>query len=106
MPIYPSFIETAGIKFVEITAEKYDDMLNILPPILWAGGAFMVSEPNDHRKCRAKPDEWMYPTYHGYWQLDGKHYAADTDLTVAEFKAITGHDMRIAIATAARKKEG
>ena len=32
----------------EITEERYDEMLTVLPPEAWQRGAFLVGEPTDH----------------------------------------------------------
>lgn len=37
------------------TAESYENMLNVLPPIDWAGGYFLVGEPTDHDITTGQP---------------------------------------------------
>jgi hypothetical protein len=34
-------------KWIEITAERYDEMLNVLPPMRWTNGGFFLSELYD-----------------------------------------------------------
>lgn len=34
--------------FKQVSAARYDDMLNILPPALWLGRGFLVGEPMRH----------------------------------------------------------
>ena len=91
-------MEASGVRFNTTTDEWYYYSLEVLPPAWWSGGAFLVGEPNNHRQCRVSGD--VEATYSGYWELDGKHYAADEDLTIAEFKAVSEPEMRIAIAAA------
>jgi len=33
------------------TEERYDEMLCVLPPEYWKGGAFLVGEATNHRRC-------------------------------------------------------
>jgi len=36
------------ITWTPTTAERYHEMLNVLPPAAWQGWAFLVGEPTDH----------------------------------------------------------
>jgi hypothetical protein len=45
----------------ECSAERYDEMLGVLPPALWLANRFLVGEPADHRRC--KINNKILPTY-------------------------------------------
>lgn len=47
------------------THAKYHEMLNILPPAAWIGGAFLVGEPYDHDVMTGQP------RFQGYWERVG-----------------------------------
>jgi len=67
------------------TREQYHEMLEILPPAVWIGGAFMVGEPMDHCFATGRP------RFSAYWQRSGGEYVtASRPLTVAEFKKEIG----------------
>lgn len=74
------------ITWIPTTAEQYNDMLNILPPIAWNGWAFMVGEPEDH--CAVTE----HPRFRGYRMRGSKepyptiYEVASRPMTVAEFK--------------------
>ena len=36
----------------EITAERYNEALEILPPALWLANRFLLDEPASHRRCK------------------------------------------------------
>lgn len=56
------------IKGEPVSAQKYEDMLGVLPPERMTGNAFLVGEPTDHHgeKSRAR--------YAFYYQLDKGYY--------------------------------
>jgi len=49
----------------ECSAERYDEMLGILPPALWLANRFLVGEPADHRRC--KITKKVLPTYAAFF---------------------------------------
>lgn len=63
------------------TAEQYDEMLNVLPPAMWVGGAFLVGEPMDHDVMDGQP------RFSAYWQRASGYYVASRPLTRAELRA-------------------
>lgn len=72
----------------EVTAKRYQDMLEVLPPARWIGGAFLVGEAMSH-------DDNGQARYAYYFRRGDKHFHGP-DLTIAEFEAkhdepITGH---------------
>ncbi len=64
----------------EVTEDKYDEMLCVLPPEIMVGNAFLVGEPVDH-------DHYGNPRYQLYFRNEGKHYAGGL-LTKDDFEAL------------------
>ena len=60
------------------TREMYDEMLNVLPPISWRGGAFCVGEPWDHCVATGRA------RYQAYWQRGDSFCVSSRPITVAE----------------------
>jgi hypothetical protein len=68
----------------EITAERYNEALEILPPALWLANRFLVGEPADHRRCAITKK--VLPTYSAFFFAYGRYYESDP-MTVPEFRA-------------------
>ena len=68
------------VTWTEITAERHNDMLEVLPPIYGPQG-FLVSEACDHHALTGRP------RYDAFISRGGKHYASSRPLTVAEFRS-------------------
>lgn len=68
----------------EITAERYNEALEILPPALWLANRFLMDEPADHRRCAITKK--VLPTYSAFFFAYGKYYESDP-MTVPEFRA-------------------
>jgi|GEM_PF-3287787 len=51
----------------EVSEERYNEMLEVLPPQAMVANAFLVGEPTDHEGGRAR--------YELYFIRDGKHYS-------------------------------
>jgi hypothetical protein len=68
----------------ECTAERYDEMLGVLPPALWLSKGFLVGEPFDHRPC--KVTNIVRASYAAFFQKNGKFYEGD-NMTMPEFRA-------------------
>jgi hypothetical protein len=69
------------ITWQPITAEQYQDWLEVLPPLCWRDGGFLVSEPHDHSMSTGKP------RYQGCRIIAGQHVASSRPVTVAEFQS-------------------
>lgn len=76
--------------FKEITEERYDEMLGILPPALWIPRGFLVGEPTRHRICDVTGA--VTASYAAFISLNGKFYESESDMTFAEFRA---YDLRV-----------
>ncbi|MEK7994733.1 MAG: hypothetical protein AAB403_13095 [Planctomycetota bacterium] len=72
-------------KFTECSAERYDEMLGVLPPALYTSYGFLVGEPFDHRKC--KVTEVIRATYAAFVFHDGKYYEGP-NMTAPEFRKL------------------
>jgi len=68
----------------ECTAERYDEMLGVLPPAIWLSKGFLVGEPFEHRTC--KVTNIVRASYAAFFQKNGKFYEGD-NMTMPEFKA-------------------
>jgi hypothetical protein len=74
----------------ECSAERYDQMLSVLPPALWLANRFLVGEPADHRRC--KITKKVLPTYSAFFFAYGRYYESDP-MTVPEFRAFKDEDL-------------
>jgi hypothetical protein len=74
----------------EITAERYNEALEILPPALWLANRFLMGEPADHRRCTIMKK--VLPTYSAFFFAYGKYYEGDP-MTVPEFRAFKVDDL-------------
>jgi hypothetical protein len=68
----------------ECSEERYDEMLEILPPALWLAKGFLVGEPFDHRTCSVT--KVVRASYAAFFQHKDKFFEAG-NMTVPEFKA-------------------
>lgn len=66
----------------KVDAKRYQDMLEVLPPARWIGGAFLVGEAMSH-------DEDGQARYAYYFRRGDQHFHG-ADLTVSEFEAKHG----------------
>ena len=74
----------------ECSAERYDEMLGVLPPALWLGKGFLVGEPSTHRRCTITKK--ILPTYSAFFFAYRRYYEGD-DMTIPEFKAFDIKDL-------------
>ena len=42
-------------RWVPVTEDRFHEMLNVLPPAAWHGGAFLVGEASDHHAASGRP---------------------------------------------------
>lgn len=84
------------VTWIEVTEERYDEMLGVLPPALMIGDGFLVGEPSDHRMCEVTGNNYtptwaafvhIGPAVAGTWRgPQTKFYESDRALTKAEFR--------------------
>lgn len=75
-----------GLKWNEVDEDRYDLMLNILPPVSHRSWGFLVGEPWNHRKCRISGV--VRASYVAFIQRHGRFYECDQALTVPEFAEV------------------
>ncbi len=63
------------------TADRYREMLEILPPAFWRGGLFLVGEPMDHDYGTGQP------RFSAFWQRGDRYFTASRPITCAEASA-------------------
>lgn len=68
------------------TAERYDEMLGVLPPALWLAHGFLVGEPWDH-------DAQGRPRFAAFVCVDGQHFESSRPMTAAEFRTFKRTDL-------------
>ena len=73
-------LQDTPIQWAEVTEEKYNEWLDVLPPALWLAGGFLVGEPWDHHPLTG------YPRFAAYREQGGKFYTANRPMTRTEFK--------------------
>ena len=67
--------------------QRYDDMLNVLPPVEWfhgPRGGFLVGEPWDHDAGNGQP------RFAAFRKRGGGFEESDRPMTRAEFRALAG----------------
>jgi len=70
----------ASLSIEEVTEERYDEMLCVLPPERMRGGAFLMGEPFDHNGNGE-------PRFYYFFAKDGRYYYGGL-LTAREFDAM------------------
>lgn len=73
--------QRSPITWTTTTQKQYRDMLEVLPPAMWTGGAFLVGEPMDHDIATGRP------RFEAYWHRNGTYLHASRPLTCAELRA-------------------
>lgn len=73
-------------EFTEVSRERFDEMLDVLPPAVMDANGFMVGEPFDHRLCEITGK--FGPTFAAFIEHKGKCYEATRPLTIGEYKAV------------------
>ncbi len=71
--------------FTEVSRERCDEMLGVLPPALWIDKGFLVGEPYDHRRCKATGR--FTASFAAFIRYRGKYYESEEAMTAAEFRA-------------------
>jgi hypothetical protein len=86
----------AGFALKPVTAERYADMLNIMPPLAWVDAGFLMGEPYDHRTCGI--GGYLRASYSVFVDRRGDrpHYEGTHALTAPEWRALAGNPAAIA----------
>lgn len=69
-----------------VSAERYEDLLNILPPIDFDGNSFLVGEAADHRVCTRSGK--LNASYTGLVCIGTDYYESLDPLTRREFREL------------------
>jgi hypothetical protein len=82
-------------KWKEITAERYDEMLNVLPPMQWTNGGFFLSELYDGN-IGYFFQEWRGRFYESMQSVKNKRENIINELLVyieeGKFEPLTGNE--------------
>lgn len=70
-----------ALKFTEVSAERYDEMLGVLPPIAWLDKGFLVGEAWRHN------DEGQ-PMFAPFVTQAGRFYEGSEPITVADWRKL------------------
>jgi len=81
MPVY----------FKPCTEDRYNEMLNMMPPAVFTSSGFMVGEAWTHRECEI--NNTVLPAFAAFVRLHGQHYESTGPMTIPEFRAITRADI-------------
>lgn len=78
-------------KWKNVSEDRYYEMLEVLPPAVMTGNGFMVGEPWTHRTCTVTNK--MQPTFQAFVEIRGKHYEAQSPMTIPEFRKLKMADV-------------
>lgn len=65
----------------EVSSERFDEMLGVLPPAVHTGFGFLVGEPWDH-------NAEGYPRFAPFLSVSGRYYEGSEPITAHEFRAL------------------
>jgi hypothetical protein len=74
-----------------VDEERFDYMLEVLPPEVMTGLGFLVGEPNDHVWCKVTGR--LAPNYQPFAKVGEKFYEAVECMTVPEFRKVTAGEI-------------
>jgi hypothetical protein len=75
------------MSWIEVSRERWDEMLCVLPPALWNSTGFLVGEACDHRVC--KVTHQVRARYDALIEYKGKCWENTEPMTVPEFNAFS-----------------
>lgn len=75
----------------EVSEERYDEMLGVLPPAIMTGFGFLVGEPSTHRTCDVTGD--VRAAWQPFARVGSKYYGATQCMTIPEFKQLKMSDI-------------
>lgn len=74
-----------ALKFIEVSEERYDEMLGVLPPVAWIDKGFLVGEPWRH-------NEAGNPMFAPLMHVGGRYYEGTEPITVADWRKLNPYD--------------
>lgn len=72
-------LQDSPVEWIETTEEKYEEMLNVLPPLCWRSTGFLVGEPFDHHALTGRA------RYQAYIRKGKQYFYSSRPMTAAEF---------------------
>jgi hypothetical protein len=70
------------LTWLEVDEARYDEMLNILPPVIFGADGFLVGEAWDHDPIRG------LPRFAAFVRADGKYWEATLPMSAADFRVL------------------
>jgi hypothetical protein len=81
-------------RFKPCSQRRFDDQLEILPPIAWTSKGFLVGEPWSHRECHVTGR--YLPAYQAMVKRGERYFESCEGLTVPEWRALDPVTLQIA----------
>lgn len=78
-------------QWIEVSEERFDEMLGVLPPEAYTSLGFLVGEPNDHVRCSVTGR--LAPNFQPFAQIAGKFYEGAICMTIQEFRKVAAADV-------------
>ncbi len=75
----------------QVSEDRYDEMLGVLPPAIMTGLGFLVGEPQDHSKCPVTGK--FGALFSAFANVDDEFFEASEPMTVAGFKTLAAKDV-------------
>jgi hypothetical protein len=80
--IFRAIVTDTPNKWKEVTEDRYDEMLGVLPPIAWTDYGFLVGEPWDHHPI------YGFSRYTAMLQYCGRFYESTRPVGVKAWKTL------------------
>jgi hypothetical protein len=81
-------------RFKPSTQRRFDEQLEVLPPIAWGSKGFLVGEPWMHRECHVTGR--YLPAYQAMVTVGERYLESCEGLTVPEWRALNPVTLQIA----------
>jgi hypothetical protein len=80
--------QQTAIGWRRISAEEYDERLNVLPPLAWTSKGFLLCEPYDHCYQTGQPRYHAFLRRGGGGPYPADHYTSTRPITLVEWRAV------------------
>jgi hypothetical protein len=90
-------------RWIEVTEQRYDEMLGILPPAVYESHGFLVGEPWSHN-ADGQPTfaAFLRYRYCGYGNV--RYYESCTPMTIQEFRKLPPYEAELEIVSDCAEK--
>jgi hypothetical protein len=78
--------------FKQVSDDRYDEMLGVLPPAVWLAKGFLVGEAWTHKRCSITGQAGT-PAFAPFLDYRGKYYEGPEPMTIAEFRALNPEEV-------------